>query len=66
MIIENGRSGVYLGVHWVFDAFALVDPNDPDSDPDLGRNVGGDPLGLTIAEDIFGNGLTKSPVLARP
>ena len=23
MIEENGRSRVYLGVHWVFDAFAV-------------------------------------------
>lgn len=56
MIEENGRSRVYLGVHWLFDAFAV----DEDGEPDLGRKVGeeplpigGVPLGLTIAEDIF-------------
>jgi vanadium chloroperoxidase len=56
MIIENGRSRVYLGVHWVFDAF--LEKNN--GDPDLDENVGGVPLGLTIAEDIFENGMTKS------
>jgi vanadium chloroperoxidase len=58
MIVENGLSRVYLGVHWSFDAFALG-PNDK---LDLSRNLGGVPLGLTIAEDIFRSGLKKSPV----
>jgi hypothetical protein len=49
MIIQNGRSRVDLGVHWVFDAFAV----DNNGQPDLTQNVGGVPLGLTIAEDIF-------------
>lgn len=49
MIIENGFSRVYLGVHWVFDAFAL-DAND---NPDVIPNIGGVPLGLHIAKDIF-------------
>jgi len=51
MIVENGRSRVFLGVHWVFDAFAVNN----NGSPDLGQNVGGVPLGLTIAEDIFTN-----------
>jgi hypothetical protein len=55
MIIENGRSRVFLGVHWVFDAFAVKG----NGDPDLTQNVGGVPLGLTIAEDIFGSGMQK-------
>lgn len=58
MIIENGRSRVFLGVHWVFDAFAVK----KNGDPDLGDNVGGVPLGLKIAEDIFASGLQLSPV----
>jgi hypothetical protein len=58
MIIQNGRSRVYLGVNWVFDAFAVDDNNSPDLD----QNVGGVPLGLTIAEDIFDSGMTKSTV----
>ena len=58
MIIENGRSRVYLGVHWVFDAF--MEKNN--GDPDLAQNVGGVPLGLTIAEDIFDKGTNKKTV----
>jgi len=62
MIEENGRSRVYLGVHWVFDAF-VVDTNGA---MDLTRNIGGVPLGITIAEDIFNDGMRKSPVPPRP
>ncbi|MBM3340823.1 MAG: vanadium-dependent haloperoxidase [Betaproteobacteria bacterium] len=62
MIEENGRSRVYLGVHWVFDAFAV----DNNNVLDLTRNVGGVALGLKIAEDIFGasreSGMRKSTV----
>jgi vanadium chloroperoxidase len=57
MIRQNGRSRVDLGVHWVFDAFAV----DNNGDPDLTQNVGGVPLGLTIAEDIFQEGGGKGP-----
>lgn len=55
MILENGYSRVYLGVHWYFDAFAL----DNAGAPDLSQKIGGVRLGLDIAEDIFaaGNGL---------
>jgi vanadium chloroperoxidase len=52
MIEENGYSRVDLGVHWVFDAFAL----DGDQ-PDLTQNIGGVRLGYDIAEDIHENGL---------
>ena len=58
MIIQNGRSRVDLGVHWVFDAFAV----DNNGQPDLTQNVGGVRLGLTIAEDIFDDGMNKSTV----
>ncbi len=61
MIEENGFSRVYLGVHWSFDAFALLH----DGKPDLTQNIGGVPLGLKIAEDIFANGMTKSTVPPR-
>ncbi len=59
MIIENGRSRVFLGVHWVFDAFAVKNNGDPDFTK---TDVGGVPLGLKIAEDIFGTGMQKSMV----
>lgn len=58
MIIENGLSRVYLGVHWSFDAFKLRN----NGNINLGRNIGGVPLGLKIAEDIFSSGMKKSPV----
>lgn len=66
MIDENSRSRVYLGVHWIYDGFAV----DAENKPDLDQNIGGVPLGLRIAEDIFNEGralgLKKSPVPPRP
>lgn len=62
MILENGRSRVWLGVHWLFDAFVV----DNHGNPILAQNVGGVPLGLKIAEDIFANGMKKSTVGPRP
>jgi vanadium chloroperoxidase len=62
MILENGRSRVFLGVHWVFDAFAVNQAGNPN----LAQNVGGVPLGITIAEDIFNTGMSKSNVGPRP
>jgi vanadium chloroperoxidase len=52
------RSRIYLGVHWIFDAFAV----DNNGHPDLTQNISGVQLGLTIAEDIFSHGMTKSTV----
>jgi Vanadium chloroperoxidase N-terminal domain/PAP2 superfamily len=57
MIEENGFSRVFLGVHWFFDAFAL----DKEGKPDLNQNIGGVPLGLTIAEDIWTSGGMLAP-----
>lgn len=62
MIEDNGRSRVFLGVHWVFDAFAVNDAGEID----LSQNVGGVPLGLNIANNIADrgdNGL-KAPAAA--
>jgi vanadium chloroperoxidase len=61
MIVENGLSRIYLGVHWSFDAFALRGGDRPD----LSKNIGGVALGLRIAEDIHESGLKKSPVTPR-
>lgn len=58
MIIENGFSRVYLGVHWFFDAFALKPTK---TEPDLSKFIGGVPLGLRIAEDIWAYGNRKAP-----
>jgi hypothetical protein len=62
MIEENSRSRVFLGVHWIFDGFAVDAQNAPllSKDADLANGVagvGGVPLGLAIANDIFDNGL---------
>ena len=62
MIVENGRSRVFLGVHWVFDAFAVTGANEPNlSRLEGGKRVGGVPLGLLIAEDIFQSGNKLAP-----
>lgn len=61
MIEENGRSRVYLGVHWIFDAFAVKQ----DGSPDLSKNIGGVPLGKKIAKDIYNSGMKKSTVYPR-
>jgi vanadium chloroperoxidase len=58
MIDENGRSRVYLGVHWIFDAFAV----DAKNKPNFGQKIGGVVLGLDIAEDIFSHNMAKSIV----
>jgi vanadium chloroperoxidase len=60
MIEENGWSRIYLGVHWSFDAFAL----DAAGNPDLSKDkIGGVPLGLNIANDIFtASGSSRAPV----
>lgn len=58
MITENSLSRVFLGVHWYFDGFVPQ----TNGEVDLGENVGGVPLGLNIANDIFDNGLHPSQV----
>jgi len=62
MIIENGRSRVDLGVHWIFDAFVVKEDGTPDlTRTEDGKPFGGVPLGIEIAEDIFQAGGRKGP-----
>jgi vanadium chloroperoxidase len=62
MILENGYSRVYLGVHWVFDAFAVKNDGTPNLSKKVGgKFIGGVPLGLQIAEDIFQHGDETAP-----
>lgn len=63
MIIENATSRIYLGVHWIFDAFAGTSDK-PDFSAQ-GLKTGGVPLGLRIAEDIFKTGNGKAPKLSK-
>ncbi|HWO59189.1 MAG TPA: hypothetical protein VNO31_03985 [Umezawaea sp.] len=56
MMIEQGYSRVFLGVHWVFDAFAV----DESGDVDLSRNIGGVKLGMDVADDLAANGLSAA------
>ena len=58
MIVENGLSRVFLGVHWSLDAFALKANGEPDWTRDM---LGGAPLGLRIAEDMWQFGNKKGP-----
>jgi hypothetical protein len=62
MIIENALSRIFLGVHWIFDAFDFTE-SDGHLTPDLtDEHIGGVGLGLRIARDIFGvNG--KAPAM---
>ncbi|MDP9387183.1 MAG: vanadium-dependent haloperoxidase [Actinomycetota bacterium] len=55
MIQENSISRVFLGVHWIFDGYVPAS----NGAIDTSRNIGGVPLGLRIAEDIFNGGRAK-------
>jgi vanadium chloroperoxidase len=62
MIIENALSRVFLGVHWIFDAFDFTEAKDGNLTPDLtNENIGGVGLGLRIARDIFASGGGRAP-----
>ncbi|WP_067533297.1 vanadium-dependent haloperoxidase [Nocardia crassostreae] len=56
MMEENGRSRVFLGVHWSFDAFAT----NPSGGMDLSQNIGGVRLGRDIANNLWINGLKQA------
>lgn len=62
MIIENALSRVFLGVHWIFDAFDFTEDKNGNLVPDLkNERIGGVGLGLRIARDIFSYGGGKAP-----
>ncbi|HEX4100947.1 MAG TPA: hypothetical protein VHY21_10470 [Pseudonocardiaceae bacterium] len=48
MIGEKGLSRTFLGVHWLFDAFAVTEAGEMD----LNRNLGGVRPGLDLANDL--------------
>ena len=58
VIHENAKSRLFLGVHWLFDSF---DPSDdtaitgPANGVYTKDKVGGVPVGLKIAKDIYSN-----------
>ena len=57
MIIENALSRIFLGVHWIFDAFDFTGPaNGPLNPSPANDMIGGVGLGLRIARDIFAHG----------
>jgi vanadium chloroperoxidase len=66
-IFENGLSRVFLGVHWIFDAFDADDVKNGDDFKDSDditytAKVGGVKLGLDVANDIYDSKLTASPL----
>jgi vanadium chloroperoxidase len=58
MIIENALSRIFLGVHWIFDAFSFTGPANGPLNPSspINDRIGGVGLGLRIARDIFAHG----------
>jgi hypothetical protein len=57
MIVENALSRVFLGVHWIFDAFDFTGGANGPLNPSFGNEqIGGVGLGLRIARDIFAHG----------
>ncbi|KAI7236849.1 hypothetical protein KC330_g3495 [Hortaea werneckii] len=79
---ENAVSRVWLGVHWRFDAFSPQDTLIPNGNPSTtttktstgsrrdrpGKNfpIGGVPLGIGIANDIFQGGLRPTSSNRQP
>jgi membrane-associated phospholipid phosphatase len=72
MIIENALSRIFLGVHWIFDAFDFTGgPNGPLNPSLNNERIGGVGLGLRIARDIYthgnnGDGPQMTPANAAP
>jgi vanadium chloroperoxidase len=58
-MFDNSVSRVYLGVHWRFDGLGENVKNHKDILTDT-SNIGGVPLGRTLAQDIFNNKMARS------
>lgn len=58
-MFDNAVSRVYLGVHWRFDGLGENVKTAADILTDTSK-IGGVPLGIAIANDIFSNGMTRS------
>ncbi|HEX7176993.1 MAG TPA: hypothetical protein VF240_17175 [Pyrinomonadaceae bacterium] len=56
MIIENALSRIFLGVHWIFDAFNFTASGGNLTPSLTDEDIGGVGLGLRIARDIFAHG----------
>jgi hypothetical protein len=60
IVVSRALAMIHLPMH---DAFFLRNAYQ-DGDTDSSENVGGIPLGLAIADDIFDSGLMPSPLAA--
>jgi hypothetical protein len=58
-MFDNSVSRVYLGVHWRFDGLSETVQNHNDILTDASK-LGGVPLGRTLAQNIFSNGMVRS------
>jgi vanadium chloroperoxidase len=58
-MFDNSVSRVYLGVHWRFDGLGGNVKTHHDILTDT-TNIGGVPLGRTLGQDIFNNGMMQS------
>lgn len=69
MIQENAMSRIFLGVHWIFDAYDFSVNSSGDVVPDFALanpDIGGVGLGVRIAESIFAHGNQIAPIMSPP
>jgi hypothetical protein len=58
---ENGRSRIYLGIHWNFDDILPIAQLVAGTNDISGQPYGGQPVGEEIAEFVFANALQAVP-----